>query len=167
MFDKKLVAKYQSVNPDNLHLKLTVRPVEAKLQHIFAVPLITRDIVEKKPHLEGSYQKIERAFAEKKSFDEVKEMTYDLANEIGEEDAYNRTVIADVIITCSEFYQLRDASSGLIIQGMEDGSEEEEVVHNVRFEVITEKNEGDEKGRKVGSWKIVDMDDLLDGSVFY
>merc|ERR1712087_1103957 len=104
-------------------------------------PLITRDIVEKKPHLKGSYQKIEREFAERKSYSAVKKMTYDLAGEIGKDDAYRRTVIADALITCSEFYQLRDLSSGHIIQGMEDGSKEEEVVHNVRFEVTTEKDE--------------------------
>jgi len=167
MFDKKLLAKYQSINPDNLQLKLSVQPIESTLQSIFAVPLVTRAIVEKKPHLKGSYQRIETAFAERKSYDEVKKMTYDLAAEIGEDDAYNRTVIADALITCTEFFQLRDASSGELIHGMEDGSEPEEIVHNVRFEVITQKDEEDRTMRKVGSWKIVDLDDMLEGNIFY
>ena len=93
-------------------------------------------------------------------------MTCDLADEIGEDDAYRRTVIADAVITCYEFYQLRDLASGRIIQGMDDSSEEEEVVHNLRFEVTTEKDE-DRKRKIAGSWKIVDLDDLLDGNVFY
>ena len=95
-------------------------------------------------------------------------MTHELANEIGKEDSYNRTVIADAVITCSEFYQLKDASSGELIDGMEDDSGEEDVVHNVRFEVITDRCEDDDGiGRKIRSWKIVDVDDVLEGSVFY
>ncbi len=131
-------------------------------------PLLSRDIVKNKPHLRGAYQRIEKAFANKASFDEVKKMTYDVANEIGEENAFTRTVIADVTIVCSEFFQVKDARSGIVLQGMEDGCEEEEVVHNVRFEVVTERNdEEDGKLRKVGSWKIIDIDDVLDGNVFH
>mmetsp|Transcript_9173 Transcript_9173/g.16584 ORF Transcript_9173/g.16584 Transcript_9173/m.16584 type:complete len:449 (-) Transcript_9173:560-1906(-) len=68
MLDKKLVERYSLLDPDKCSLKLTIRPMDAKLHSIFAVPLITRDIVEKKPHLKGSYQKIEKAFADSKSY---------------------------------------------------------------------------------------------------
>jgi len=168
MFDKKLVERYSMLDSNRCRLKLTIRPMDAKLHSIFAVPLITRDIVEKKPHLKGSYQKIEKEFADSKSYNTVKKMTYDLAEEIGEADAYRRTVIADVLLTCSEYYQLRDLSTGSLLDdySMEDGGEEEIVVHNVRFEVTTEK--GEDGLRKIaGSWKIVDLDDLLEGNVFY
>ena len=37
MLDKNLIAKYQTLNTDNLHLKLSIRPIEATLEHIFAV----------------------------------------------------------------------------------------------------------------------------------
>lgn len=37
MFDEDLLAIYQSIDPDNLHLKLSIRPIKATLQHIFAV----------------------------------------------------------------------------------------------------------------------------------
>ena len=94
-------------------------------------------------------------------------MTYDLADEIGEDNAYTRTVIADASIRCLEFFQVKDASSGVVVQGMEDGSELKEVVHNERFEVVPEKTDNDEPGRKVGSWKIIDIDDMLDGNVFH
>ena len=92
-------------------------------------------------------------------------MTYKLADDIGEEDAKYRTVIADVLITCFEFYQLRDVA-GNLLEGMEDGAREEEVVHTVRFEVTTKKNKNVEE-RELGNWKIVDLDDLLEGNVFY
>lgn len=133
--------------------------------------MLSREIVKNKPHLRGAYQRIEKAFAEKASFAEVKRMTYDLANEIGEENAYTRTVVADATITCSEFYQVKDArDGGIVLRGMEDGREEEEVVHNVRFEVVTERNDDeaeDGNRRKVRSWKIIDIDDMLDGNVFH
>ena len=37
MLDKSLIAKYQSFNADNHHLKLYIRPMEARLENIFAV----------------------------------------------------------------------------------------------------------------------------------
>mmetsp|Transcript_12603 Transcript_12603/g.27340 ORF Transcript_12603/g.27340 Transcript_12603/m.27340 type:complete len:410 (+) Transcript_12603:228-1457(+) len=166
MLDKDLIAKYQSINPNNLQLKLSIRPIEATIETIFAVPLLSREIVEKKPHLKGAYQRIEKVFSEKASFSDVKEMTFDLAREVGDENAFTRTVIADAAIVCSEFFQVKDTRSGLVVQGMEDGWEEEEVVHNVRFEVVTVKND-DGVGRKVGNWKIIDIDDLMDGNVFH
>lgn len=89
-----------------------------------------------------------------------------MANEIGDADAYTRTVIADVTIKCTEFFQVKDALTGAILQGMgDDENEEDEVIHGVRFEVVTEK--GEDGGRKIGSWKIIDFDDMLDGNVFH
>jgi hypothetical protein len=190
MMDKNLLAMYQAVCADKLRLKLSIRPVDAALEHIFTVsvqilslflyiyatmlmpiplyilrPLLSREIVEKKPHLKGGFQKIENAFSHQgASFSEVKGMTINLANEIGEEDTSTRTVIADVVIKCTEFFQVKDALTGTIIQGMEDEREGDEVIHVVRFEVVTEKEDG---GRKIGSWKIIDFDDMLNGNVFH
>ena len=122
--------------------------------------------MEKKPHLKGAYQRIEKAFEKKATYSEVKRMTYDLADEIGEDDAYTRTVIADATIYCKEFFQVKDAKTGEIVDGMDDGSEEEDVVHNVRFEVVTEKDDSG-IGRAVGNWRIIDLDDMLEGNVFH
>ena len=166
MLDKKLIEKF-NINTDNMHVKLSIKPIEGTLETIFAVPLLSREIVERLPHLEGAYQQIERTFEETKSYHEVKKMTFDLANEIGEEDAYTRTVIADCVIYCSEFFQVKDALSGLVIQGMDDDEPAEEVAHNVRFEVVTEKSEDGGFGRKLNQWKIIDIDDHLDGNVFH
>lgn len=196
MLDKNLLTKYQSVNANanKLRLKLSIRPIEATLEHIFTVsvstesfyllsyvyctischlqlprshrPLLSRDIVERKPYLKGGFQKIENAFSHQSaSYSEVKRMTIDLANEIGGESAYRRTVIADVTIKCIEFLQVKDDLSGTVLQGMGDECEEEEVIHVVRFEVVTQKSE--DGGRVIGNWKIIDIDDLLHGNVFH
>ena len=60
----------------------------------------------------------------------------ELMYKIGKDDFGPRTVVADVEITCAEVFQLRDPA-GNLLRGMEDGMEEEEVVHTVRFEVTT------------------------------
>ena len=44
--------------------------------------------------------------------------------------------------------------------------EETTVVHAVRFEVVTGRGE-DGTSRTMGTWKIVDIDDVLDGNVFH
>ena len=168
MMDKNLIAKYSSTDPEKkMHLKLSIRPMKVALQHIFAVPLLSRAIVEEKPHLKGAYREIERLFSENKSYAEVKEKTSDLMTEIGRGRSYTRTVVVDMTIECMEYFQLKDASTGIVLQGMQDDDEEEEVVHNIRFEVVTQKGE-DGQGRELaGGWKVIDIDDLLEGNVFH
>ena len=82
-----------------------------------------------------------------------------------------RTVIADVTIRCLEYFQVKDVRTGEIVQGMGDDEDEEEVVHLVRFEVVTDRkkdnNNNYTRERDIGSWKIIDVDDLLDGNVFH
>ncbi|KAL7544178.1 hypothetical protein ACHAWF_007560 [Thalassiosira exigua] len=138
MLDKSLLKQFTLPNHERLHLKLTLRqPIKATLQSIFVVPLLSRDI------------------------------TFDLANEIGnDKDLYTRTVVADALITCNEFFQVKDALTGAVVQGMEDDVAEEETVHSVRFEVVSQGSR-DGSGRKLGSWKIIDIDDMLDGNVFH
>ncbi|KAL3790039.1 hypothetical protein HJC23_011395 [Cyclotella cryptica] len=166
MMDKTLLARYQLVDKNAIHLKLSIRPTSANLQHMFAIPLLTREIVERKPHLKGGYLRIEKEFEETKSYDRVREMTYALADEVGR-DNFQRTVVAEAAIRCLEFFQVKDATTGEILRGMQDGEEEEEVVHVVRFEVVTDKRQDGGPGREVGNWKIIDWDDLLEGNVFH
>ena len=130
--------------------------------------MLTREIVNQKPHLKGAYQRLEKVYKETQSYAEVKQKTYELAEEVGLQSA-KRTVIADVSIRCLEYFQVKDVRTGEIVQGMEDDEDEEEVVHLVRFEVVTDrKKDGNNNGeRDIGSWKIIDVDDLLDGNVFH
>lgn len=184
MIDQTLLQKYQQLDLQHLQLKLTMRPIPddddsssnapaVQLQNIFAVPMLTREIVNQKPHLKGAYQRLEKVYKETKSYAEVKQKTYELAEEVGLQSA-KRTVIADVSIRCLEYFQVKDVRTGEIVQGMEDDSAEEEVVHLVRFEVVTDRKKKDNNNnnnntgeRDIGSWKIIDVDDLLDGNVFH
>ncbi|KAL3789327.1 hypothetical protein ACHAWO_000357 [Cyclotella atomus] len=165
MLDKNLLARYQLVDRESIHVKLSIKPISAMVQHIFAIPLLTREIVEQKPHLKGGYLRIEKEFEDTKSYDKVREMTLALADEVGR-DSFKRTVVAEAVIHCLEFFQVKDVATGEVVRGMIDGEEAEEVVHLVRFEVVTDKRD-DGKGREVGNWKIIDWDDLLDGNRFH
>ncbi|KAL7491435.1 hypothetical protein ACHAWT_000779 [Skeletonema menzelii] len=173
MVDSLLLQQYQHLqnlqqNLPNISIHLTLKPIRAQLKNIFAIPLLTRDIVASKPHLKGGYQRLEAVFQETKSYNEVKQKTYELAEEVGLESA-KRTVIAEATITCLEYFQVRDLDTGRVVQGMkeeEDGVvKEEEVVHLVRFEMVTDRGEGGK--REGGNWKLIDVDDLLEGNVFH
>ena len=172
MMDQLLLQQYQHLldykqqhhqHPISIHLSL--KPIKAQLENIFAVPMLTREIVASKPHLKGGYQRLEAVFKETKSYNEVKQKTYELAEQVGLESA-KRTVTAEATITCLESFQVKDLESGKVLQGMEDGVDEEEVVHLVRFEMVTDRGEDNGK-REGGNWKLIDVDDLLEGNVFH
>src|SRR5210317_861047 len=75
MIDQTLLQKYQQLDLQHLQLKLTMRPIPddddsssnvpaVQLQNIFAVPMLTREIVNQKPHLKGAYQRLEKVYKE-------------------------------------------------------------------------------------------------------
>lgn len=163
MMDKNLLKQYQ-INQENLQVKFSLQPMEANLQHIFAVPVagLTRESVEDNPYLRGAIYRLHTAYDEN-GFDEH---YFDLLSDFAKHGPERRTIIAEASIRCMEIFQVKDASTGCVVQGMEDGAEEEEVFHIVRFEVVTdESHDGDE--REIGNWKIIDVDDLLEGNVFH
>jgi hypothetical protein len=71
------------------------------------------------------------------------------------------TVIADVSIDCIEMFHVKDKKTGEI--SIIGSTKPEKVTHLVRFEV--EMSLGDK--RWLGSWKIVDWNDALEGNVWY
>jgi len=72
MIDQTLLQKYQQLDLQHLQLKLTIKPIPdddsnapaVQLQNIFAVPMLTREIVIQKPHLKGAYQRLEKVYKE-------------------------------------------------------------------------------------------------------
>mmetsp|Transcript_31935 Transcript_31935/g.68965 ORF Transcript_31935/g.68965 Transcript_31935/m.68965 type:complete len:437 (-) Transcript_31935:126-1436(-) len=184
MMDKKLLREYQTlVNPTDVHFKFSLEPIASRLQHLFAVPVpgLTREIVEDNPYVRGSIYRLHSSY-EENGFDErYFDMLTDFAK-YNNDARDKRTVIAEAAITCLEFFQVRDRASGRLVMGMEDDDDDgergrgEEVVHIVRFEVVTEEkswdndNGDDDDGnerREIGNWKITDVDDLLEGNLFH
>ena len=70
------------------------------------------------------------------------------------------TIICDVSIQCLEVFAIKDKNTGAIVSG---STEPEEVSHLVRFEVVANMD----GTRHLGSWRIVDWDDMLNGNVWY
>lgn len=168
MMDKKLLRQFNQslINPEKYQIKFTLRPFQAELQHIFAVPVpgLTREIVEQKQYLKGAIYRLHNAYDENGFDENYFDLVTEFAKEVG---SSKRTVIAEASVRCKEFFQVKDRSTGRVIQGMEDCCDEEEVVHLVRFEVVTDETEHGGGEREVGAWKIIDVDDLLEGNVFH
>jgi hypothetical protein len=164
MMEKTLLKRYQ-VDQESVKLKFSIQPIEAELYHLFAVPVpgLTREIVNDNPYLRGALYRLHTTYDENGFDEHYFDLLGDFVKNGGQE---KRTIIAEAVIRCYEFFQVKDASSGLVVQGMEDGSEQEEVVHIVRFEIVTDESQ-DGTGREIGNWKIIDVDDLLEGNMFH
>ena len=57
MMDKKLISAYNNgFDRENMQLKLSLQPIEAELEHIFAIPVpgLTREAVEENPYLRAN-----------------------------------------------------------------------------------------------------------------
>ena len=162
MMEKTLVRRFH-VDRESMNVKFSIQPIEAELLHLFAVPVpgLTREIVNDNPYLRGALYRLHMTYAEN-GFDEH---YFDLLGDFVKNGPEKRTIVAEAAIKCHEFFQVKDASSGSVLQGMEDGSEQDEVVHIVRFEVVTDESQ-DGAGRDISNWKIIDIDDLLEGNMF-
>ena len=162
MMENKLIRRFQ-VDRESMNLKFSMQPIEAELLHLFALPVpgATRQIVNDDPYLRGALYRLHMTYNEN-GFDEH---YFDLLGDFVKNGPEKRTIIAEAAIKCYEFFQIKDASSGCVVQGMDDGSEQEEVVHIVRFEIVTDECQ-DGAGRDIGNWKIIDVDDLLEGNMF-
>jgi len=141
-----------------------LRPLQCRLESAFLIPHLTRDDVKADPSLEGAYTAIENEWKETQDVKVVSEMGKALTKKTVHLGT-KRSIIIDVSVNCMEIFQLRDTITGKIIHGQEEESEQE-VTHLVRFEMETTR--GDHVGvRNLGSWQIIDIDDMLDGNVWH
>ena len=57
MMNNKLISAYNNgFDRENMQLKLSLQPIEAELEHIFAIPVpgLTREAVEENPYLRAN-----------------------------------------------------------------------------------------------------------------
>ena len=154
-----------------------LQPISSRLEHIFLVPSLTRDDVHQNESLRGAYQAIEHSFHDTGDMQLVSDMAEDLTRRV-QHGGSKRSLIMDVSIDCLERFWVKqheskedndenNDNSGVIIQGEEcEEGEEKHVTHLVRFEMVTKKgrNRGE---RELGSWYIIDVDDMLNGNVWH
>mmetsp|Transcript_27607 Transcript_27607/g.61379 ORF Transcript_27607/g.61379 Transcript_27607/m.61379 type:complete len:273 (-) Transcript_27607:147-965(-) len=166
MLEEDLLALYKNIDPTNIQIKFKMRPLSWHFESAFLVPMFTRDHVKRDPSLKGAYQEIETEFVESGSVAKVREMGEKLNKQAG--GGGMRTLIAEVSVDCLESLQVYNAETGELIQGSvdEDGTaKEKEVQHLVRMEMATSR--GPEGGRLLGSWQVIDIDDMLEGNVWH
>ena len=191
MIESNLLSLYKPIHESNnnndknnnkqYQVTFCLKPISSKLENIFMIPSLTRQDVEHNPSLKGAYLAIDKAWKEKASVEEIGDMSKELTRKTSHFGT-KRSIIMDVAIDCAEIFQIKDLSSGKIIQGQgkkkknDDNKEEQEfndldlepemTTHLVRFEMVTSK--GQRAGeRKLGSWIVIDIDDMLNGNTWH
>lgn len=158
MLEKKLIELYtNAVDPSTTDLLLCLKPLSSKLENVFSV-IFTREAVEEDSSLAEAGRKMRYESRVTRNPMEVSRMLKDLDDK--QKPIALFTIMADVSIQCLETFAVKDKSTGTIVSGSTDP---QEVTHLVRFEVTTDLD----GGRHLGSWRIVDWDDLLEGNVWY
>jgi hypothetical protein len=140
-----------------------LQPISSRLENIFLVPSLTRDDVKQDESLRGAYQAIEHSFQETGDMRLVSDMASEL-EKLVQHGGAKRSIIMDVSIDCLEKFHVKDRIEGRVIQG--DENEEKQVTHLVRFEMQTTKGDNPRE-RELGSWYIIDIDDMLEGNVWH
>ena len=183
MLEEHLLAVYQNLDPAKIRIKFKMQPISCQFESALVVPMFTRQHVKQNPSLKGAYQKIEAEFVDSGSVQKVREMAEKLHKKAG--STGERALIAEVSIDCMESLEVYDAESGALIQegsfavtdrssvgdndekkGDGDEQQMQSVQHVVRMEMVTSR--AAEPGtRCMGSWKITDWDDFLEGNVWH
>ena len=187
MMEEKLRKLYEASHEfgkDQMRIKLQTVPRHCELVSLLFIPYLTRNAVKEAPSLKhvfrNMFREFEKIIHEKGELINITQLTREGFG-IGVEYAnsrmqYNKvddffvlesTVIAQVLVTCDEVFSVTDAATGMLIQG--DG-EKQRVYHLVRLEVAVKQKiptGGGKATNEVGSWQIVDWDDLVGGNLWF
>jgi hypothetical protein len=186
MMEEKLRKLYKASHEfgrDQMQIVLQTEPIDCELVSLMTIPFLTREAVKKDHSLLHSYRKVYRALTEGKvdgfdsestSYFELLKASYQQMIEFGrtrvqvQDDVgiLESTVIAQVLVTCDEKFSVTDVATGTLVQG---NGATQTVTHLVRLEVVVQQKFqlGGKGMTEVGSWQIVDWDDLLGGNLWF
>lgn len=178
MVEEKLRKLYESAHEfgrDQMRIHLQTQPISCKLVSLMVIPFITRGAVKDDPCLrhmlrkwyEGIENEIDLMNAFHRGKDSAEKMAKTRLKYHGDHATLDSTVIAQVLVTCEEIFAVTDADTGALVQGNGD---KQIVPHLVRLEMVVEQKiyaSGRSNEFTVGSWQIVDWDDLLGGNVWF
>ena len=156
--EKTLVDMYRSLDGPAWIVQLRMEPISWKLENIFPMPVLTRELTERKPSFKGYHTQMERIWREEQDLNKVTEMARSLKE--AAEHTKGRTLVADLSVVCEEIFFVKDRATGEVLQGHDEPIR---TTHLIRFEKYSE--EGEKKTQ--GDWKIVDWDDMLEGNRWY
>lgn len=171
IMEGRLVGLFESAREfgkETLQVRLEIRPSAepAFVAGLFVFPFLSRSTLAKSPGYARRYQRMLNLMASNDTSDAMA-----LIQEFIEEKRLEHTVICQVIVPCEELFCVRDAQTGLVVQGHGD-EKFRTVLHLVRFEkVVTTRLRNDGGGalfpyrQEQGDWQITDIDDLLGGNL--
>ncbi|CAB9517919.1 expressed unknown protein [Seminavis robusta] len=147
--------------PAPLEITLTLTPVDAELHKIFCFPFLSRSAVKEDKSRKKDYMTMLESIRHEGAQSFFKAFWAFADRMLAERGMMQTTVMADVMIECTESFQVKDVSTNEILQG--DGIERT-VRHCVRMERDSSLVQEDNQEFWVqGNWKIADIDDHLVG----
>jgi len=180
MLQKQLRTLYETAHEHtrhNLQIRLQTEPYDAEIVSMFLIPFITRERVEATPalrhalrnvwvHLEEKEETLGRRLSMGEAISEIAGELESLAKKQADrQGVVESTIICQALIKCREIFTVRDVELDQVVQGDPEGKVND-VTHLVRFEMtISASINGGPS--TLGSWQITDIDDLLEGNVWY
>ena len=179
MLQKQLRTLYEMAHEHtrhNLQIRLKTEPYDAEIVSMFLIPFITRERVEATPalrhalrnvwvHLEEKEEKLGRRLGMGEAISEIAGQLESLAKKQADsQGVVQSTIICQTLIKCREIFAVTNELDQ-VVQGDPEGKVND-VTHLVRFEMtISASINGGPS--TLGSWQITDIDDLLEGNVWY
>jgi hypothetical protein len=149
--NEKLLSHYKSIDISQIDVKLNMKIMDTYLESIFLLPF-TRSQISEEPSIRKAYRAM--LLAKRENSPHLSALKDDMLRNA--RLLSSCTILADVSILCLEKFQVKNKTTGELIQG-QDAEETRIVYHLVRFE----------KDSVEDAWKVVDYDDTLEGNVWY
>jgi hypothetical protein len=176
MLSPALVDLYKSAHESGRHqveICLQSTPVNASLYSLFAIPFVSRGVLQGQPQMVSQVNRFLKDFVRLTRGGPVppQQLFNDYAHWVRDQQERNgkvvTTVEAQVVLTCVELFHVRDKATGEIIQGRL-GEPTPNIQHLVRLEVDVTTTQGSRwPEHEMGQWQIVDWDDLVEEEVWY
>ena len=176
MVDENLLKLYESAREFgkesmNVKLEMTTTPVDVQqpeVVNLFVFPFLSRSMLHEVSGFQHRYKRMIDAIA-MNDWTLTRTELDDIMMRWVDKGWTESTVIAQVLVPCDEVFYVKDAVTGEVLQGHGD-EKVRRVLHLVRFEMVVKsyyKNDGSwiPIRNELGTWKLTDIDDLLEGNL--
>ena len=182
MIDEKLLRLYESAKEFgketmNVKLEMTTTPgpngdthhqQQPEIVNLFVFPFLSRTALKDVPGFQHRYRRMVDAIAIN-DWTLARNELDDVMKRWVEKGWTESTVIAQVLVPCDEIFYVKDSRTGEVLQGHGD-EKARRVVHLVRFEMVVRSYLKDDGSfipvrNELGTWKVTDIDDLLEGNL--
>jgi len=146
-----------------IRISLKSKPIASSLWKMGCFPGVSRIAVKEDPWMRDEHTHMLRSLTTD-GFGSFMNQWGDFWDRETEKGGAKTTVMADVVVYCLESFHVQDLTNGESIQG--DGKERV-VPHVIKME-IEYADIGESRFKKVGDWKVADVDELVsEGKLFF